>query len=151
LPLLVMFNSRYVQVRQFVHWLLKGKKFCFVKSQKFLRCAGRYLYYAIRCLEFVVSQSFLLDMYVVVSQSRVRDSIRTLHECTEPNPNPRDKWRDVSYIPGEPMGRSRNCTTSRWTKEKVESGPPSGGDGSSLPLQDREVHYAGKDRREKRS
>jgi hypothetical protein len=59
--------------------------------------------------------------------------------------------KPILYTRGvEPLGRSRNWATSRWTKAKVESGPPSGGDDSSPPLQDREVHYAGKDRRVRR-
>jgi hypothetical protein len=56
--------------------------------------------------------------------------------------------RPILYTRGvEPLGGSNNWTTSRWTKRKVESGPPNGEGGSSLPLQDREVHYTGKDGR----
>jgi hypothetical protein len=40
----------------------------------------------------------------------------------------------------EPPRRSKNLKTRRWTKEQLEIGLPSGRGGSSLPLQDREVH-----------
>jgi hypothetical protein len=56
--------------------------------------------------------------------------------------------RSILYTWGvKPLGRSKNWTTSRWTKGKVESGPPGGEGGSSLPLQDRKVRCAGKDGR----
>jgi hypothetical protein len=56
--------------------------------------------------------------------------------------------RPILYTWGvEPLGRSKDWTTSRWTKGKVESRPPGDEGGSLIPLQDRKVRYAGKDER----
>jgi hypothetical protein len=77
-----------------------------------------------------------------------------IYECPPPTRRSPDHYRGgrpqvggpVLYTRGvEPLGRIQNWTTNGWAKGEQESGPPSGKDSSSLPMQDRKVRWAGMD------